>query len=46
LVTKLASTAGKPRGQRVNTRSQEQEFLDVLPVAALRGSGRWRRLAA
>jgi len=39
LVAKLASTAAKPRGQRVNTRSQEQEFLDVLPVAALPGIG-------
>jgi len=45
LVAKLGSTAAKPRGQRVNTRSQEQEFLDVLPVAALRGSGRWWRPA-
>jgi len=39
LVAKLASTAAKPRGQRVITRSQEQEFLDVLPVAALPGIG-------
>ena len=39
LVAKLGSTAAKPRGQRVNTRSQEQEFLDVLPVAALPGIG-------
>ncbi len=39
VVAKLASTAAKPRGQRVITRSQEQEFLDVLPVAALPGIG-------
>ena len=39
MVAKLASTAAKPRGQRVITRSQEQEFLDVLPVAALPGIG-------
>jgi len=39
LVAKLASTAAKPRGQRVITRSQEQGFLDVLPVAALPGIG-------
>jgi len=39
LVAKLASTAAKPRGQRWVTRAQEQEFLDVLPVAALPGIG-------
>ena len=39
LVAKLASTAAKPRGQRLVTRSQEQEFLDPLPVAALPGIG-------
>jgi len=39
LVAKLASTAAKPRGQRWVTRTQEQGFLDPLPVAALPGIG-------
>jgi len=39
LVAKLASTAAKPRGQLLVTRSQEQGFLDALPVAALPGIG-------
>jgi len=39
LVAKLASTAAKPRGRLLVARSQEQEFIGALPVAALQGIG-------
>lgn len=39
LVAKLASTSAKPRGLHVVTATQEQPFLDQLPVSALPGVG-------
>lgn len=40
LLAKLASEAAKPDGQKVVRPAQVQEFLDPMPVAALRGVGK------